>query len=63
VNRGSKPVPAAKIRADQIAVVAKSPAQLEDLHLQIVVGDKDSRPTTAHELIFGDQRSVGLQQG
>jgi hypothetical protein len=63
VNPGSKPVPAAEFRADQIAVVAKSPTQLEDLNLQIVLRDKDSWPTAAHELIFGNQRSVGLQQG
>jgi hypothetical protein len=63
VNRGSKPVPAAEFRTDQIAVVAKSPAQLEDLNLQIVLRDKDARPNAAHELTFGDQRSLGVQQG
>jgi len=62
VNRGSKPVPPAKFRADQIAVVAKSFAQLKDLNLQILVGDNDPWPHTAHKLVFGDQRSVGPQQ-
>ena len=61
-NCGSKPVAAAELGADKVAVFAKSLAQRGDLNLQILFGDDNSWPHTAHELVFGDQRSVGLQQ-
>ena len=62
-NCGSKPIAAAELGPDKIAVFAKSLAQREDLNLQVLLRDNDAWPHAAHELFFGDQRSVGLQQG
>src|SRR5580700_485350 len=62
-NRSSEAVAAAELGPDKIAVFAKSLAQLGDLNLKVLLRDDDAWPHTAHELFFGDQRSVGLQQG
>lgn len=61
-NRGSEPVAAAELGADKVAVFAESLAQCGDLNLQVLLRDNDARPHTAHKLVLGDQRSVGLQQ-
>jgi hypothetical protein len=61
-NWGSEPVAAAELSADKVTVFAESLAQRGDLNLQIFLRDNDAWPHTAHELVFGDQRSVGLQQ-
>ena len=61
-NCGSEPVAAAELGADKVAVFAKGLAQRGDLNLQVLLRDNDAWPHTAHKLVFGDQRSVGLQQ-
>src|ERR1700736_3316044 len=61
-NRASEPVAAAELGADKVAVLPKSLAQCGDLNLQVLLRDNDAWPHTAQELVFGDQRSVGLQQ-
>src|SRR6266851_185746 len=61
-NCGSEPVAAAELSADQVAVFAESLAQRGDLNLQVLLRHDDAWPHTAEELVFGDQRSVGLQQ-
>jgi hypothetical protein len=61
-NCYSEPVAAAELSADKVAVVAKSPAQRKDLNLQVLLRDNDAGPHTTHQLVFGDERSVGLQQ-
>jgi hypothetical protein len=61
-NRSSEAVAAAELGPDKIAVFAKSLAQLGDLNPQVLLRDNDARPHSAHELFFGDQRSVGVQQ-
>src|SRR5271165_6253888 len=61
-NSGSESVPAAELGADKVAVVAKSLAQREDLNLQVLLRNKNAWPHTAEKLVFGDQRSVSLQQ-
>jgi hypothetical protein len=61
-NCGSEPIAAADLGADKVAVFAKSVAQRADLTFQVLFGDNDARPHMAHELVFRDQRSVGLQQ-
>jgi len=61
-NCNSKPVAAAELGADKVAVFAKSLAQRGNLNLQVLLRDNDAWPDTAHKLVFGDQRSVGLQQ-
>jgi len=59
---GSEPVAAAELGPDKVATFAKSFAQRGDLNLQVFFRDNDAWPHTAHKLVFGDQRSVGLQQ-
>src|SRR5215831_20716935 len=61
-NWGSEPVAAADLSPDKVPVFAKSLAQRGDMNLQVLLRDNDARPHTAHKLVFGDQRSVGLQQ-
>jgi hypothetical protein len=61
-NRSGEAVAAAELGPDKIAVFAKSLAQLGDLNLQVLLRDNDTWPHPAHELVFGDQRSVSLQQ-
>ena len=61
-NCASEPVAAAELSADQLAIFTKSLAQRADLDLQIPFRDDNPLPSTAHKLVFGDQRSVGLQQ-
>jgi hypothetical protein len=61
-NCGSEAVAAARLGADKVAVLPKSLAQRGDLNLQVLLRDSDAWPHTAHELVFGDERSVGLQQ-
>ena len=61
-NCGSEPIAAAKLSADKVAVFAKSPAQPRDLNLQVRLRHNDTRPYTAKQFVFGEQRSVGLQQ-
>src|ERR1700680_3363263 len=61
-NCGREPVTAAELGADKVAVVAKSLAQREDLSLQVLLRDNDAAPDTAHKLVLGDQRSVGVEQ-
>ena len=58
----SKPVTAAELGADKISIFAKSPAKRRDLNLQVLFRDNDPWPYSADERVFGDQRSVGLQQ-
>src|SRR5260370_40387152 len=59
---GSEPVAAAELGPDKLAVFAKSLAQRGDLNLQVFFRNNCAWPNTAHKLVFGDQRSVGLQQ-
>jgi hypothetical protein len=47
---------------NEIAVLAKSFAQGEDLDLQIVWADDDIRPNPALQLVPCDERSIGLEQ-
>ena len=47
---------------DESAVFAEGLAQGVDLNLQVLLRDNNAWPHTAHQLVFGDQRSVGLQQ-
>jgi hypothetical protein len=61
-NCGSKPVTAADLGADQVAVITKHPAQRGDLNLQVCLRNNHARPNTAKDLVLVDQRSVGLQQ-
>src|SRR5712671_7526573 len=61
-NCPSEPVAAAELSADKVSVFAKSLAQRGDLNLQILLRDNDAWPHTTQELVFGDQRSVSLQQ-
>jgi hypothetical protein len=61
-NWGSEAVAAAELGPDTVAVFAKCFAQRGDLNLQILLRDDDAWPHTAQELVFGDERSVGLQQ-
>ena len=48
---------------DDIAVFAESPSQREDLGLQVVLRDDDTRPDTSQEMLFADKCPIGLQQG
>jgi hypothetical protein len=32
------------------------------LNFQVCLGDHDARPRTTEQLVFGDHRSIGLQQ-
>jgi hypothetical protein len=61
-NRSSEAVAAAELGPDKFAVVAKSFAQRGDLDLEVLFRDNDAWPHAVHELFFGDERSVGLQQ-
>jgi hypothetical protein len=61
-NCGGEPVAATNLCANQIPVFAQGIAQREDLNLQILFRDNDARPNTPEELVFADQRSIGLQQ-
>jgi hypothetical protein len=61
-NRRNKPITATNLGADEAAVFAESPAQSKDLHFQVPLGDDDPRPDTGVELLFADQRSIGLNQ-
>src|SRR5437660_10969545 len=61
-NGGSEPIAAAEFGTDKITVFAKSSTQRGNLNLQVLLRDNDAGPTAAEELVFGDQRSVGLQQ-
>ena len=54
-NCGSKPIAAAELSADRVAVFAKSPAQRRDLNLQVRLRHNDTRPYAAKEFVFGDQ--------
>ena len=61
-NCGSEPVAAAELGPDKVAVFAKSFAQRGDLNLQVLLRDNNAWPNTGHKLVFGDQRSVALQE-
>src|SRR5260221_5436898 len=61
-NGSSEPIAAAELSAYKVAVFAKSLAQCGDLNLQVLLRDNDAWPHTTYELVFGDQRSVSLQQ-
>jgi hypothetical protein len=61
-NRGNKPITPANLGADEAAVFAQSPAQSKDLRFQVFLGDGHPRPDTSVELLFVDQRSIGLNQ-
>jgi len=60
---GGKPVAAAKLGSDRVPVRAENPAQHGDLNFQIFLHNSYSWPDAGDELIFGDQRSIGLEQG
>jgi hypothetical protein len=60
---GSESVAAAELGKDEIAVFAKGSPQRGNLHFQILLGDDNARPDANEKLLFGDQRSIGLQQG
>jgi hypothetical protein len=47
---------------NEIAVLAKSFAQGEDLDLQVVRRDDHIRPNPALQLVLCDERSIGLDQ-
>jgi hypothetical protein len=49
--------------ADKVAVVAKRPPQRKDLNLKVLLHNGDPRPGKRQQLLFGDQRSVSLEQG
>src|ERR1700751_2919172 len=61
-NRASEPVAAAEFSSDKVAVFAKSPAQRRDLNLEVRLRHDDTRPYTAKEFVFGEERPVGIQQ-
>jgi hypothetical protein len=61
-QHAGKSIPAAKFRMDDIAVCPQRFAQHRDLKLEITFRHDDARPDPAHELLFGDERAVGLQQ-
>jgi hypothetical protein len=61
-NYRSEPVASAYFGPDKVPVFAKGLAQRGDLNLQVLLRDNDAWPRTAHKLVFGDQRSAGLQQ-
>jgi len=61
-NRRNKPITAANLGTDEVAVFAESSAQSKDLRFQVLLGNDDPRPDTGVELLFADQRSIGLDQ-
>jgi hypothetical protein len=62
VNFGRETVAAAELGPDKVAVFAEGFAHRGDLNFQVLLRDSDARPDAAHELVFSNQRSVGLQQ-
>ena len=55
-------VTAAEFRADEVAVRAQCFAQCRDLKLEVLFRHDDARPHPADELLFRDERAVGLQK-
>ena len=47
---------------DEVPVSAQCFAQCRNLKLDVFFRHDDARPHPAHELLFGDERAVGLQQ-
>jgi hypothetical protein len=48
---------------DEIGVRAECFAQCHDLELYVLFRHDGARPHPAYELLFSDERAVGLQQG
>ena len=59
---GRETVAAAELGPDKVAVFAKGFAHRGDLNFQVLIRHSDARPDAVHELVFSNQRSVGLQQ-
>jgi len=55
-------IAAAEFGADDIAVGAKGLAQCGDLNFEVLLRHHDARPNPAHQLLFCDERAVGLQE-
>jgi len=61
-NCGGKPVAAAKLGADEVAILTESLAKRRNLHLQIILSDDNAGPDAAEEIAFDHQRAVGFEQ-
>jgi hypothetical protein len=48
---------------DDVAVCPQRFAQYRDLKLDVLFRHDDARPHPAHEVLFSDERAVGIQQG
>lgn len=60
--RGGQAVSAAEFGPDKVSVLAESPAQQEDLNLEISRIHKNARPDKGHELVLCDKRPVGIDE-
>ncbi len=59
---GDKAIAAAEFGPDKVAVLAESPAQQEDLNLEISRIHKNARPNNGEELVLCDKRPVGVDE-
>jgi hypothetical protein len=62
VRDGGEPVTPAMLGLNKLAILAKRFAQGKDLELQIVGADDHTRPNPALQLVFCNERSIGLDE-